>query len=153
MRNKYLICLLTALLLSACNMKAMLRESDLPKLRHQAETAYQNKDYAAALMAYQRLAERVPDDALVRFRLGNIHARLKQPDDAIEAYRIAITLNPRLSKAWHNMGVLQLRQAANSLTQMVQVTDTSDPLHAKALTLAAGVLKLLEAGHENPAAH
>lgn len=112
--------------------------------RKLAARFYQKKDYRDALPVYERLVEEIPDDALLHFRLGNLYAHLKQPDRAVAAYRRAVQLNPRMDKAWYNMSVVQLRQAANSLTQMLHYTDPKRPLYQRAMRLSESVVDLLE---------
>ena len=148
--------LLFVMLLTACVSNPKQPASagqDLLPLRREAASAYQSKDYAKALPLYETLVQRVPTDALLWFRLGNLRARLKQPDQAILAYRRAVELNPALDKAWHNMSILYLRQATNSLTQMLQHTDPRGPLYSRALKLSDGVIRLLEGDHAEPARH
>lgn len=143
------LCLLSALLLSGCQSLANRSDvggTDLIKLKQQAEAAYQDRNYAKAETLYQQLADGVSKDAFIWFRLGNVRARLNRPAEAIAAYEKAVLLDPSLSKAWHNMGLLQLRQSANSFTQMAQLTRPEDPLAPRALKLSEGTLKLLGSG-------
>jgi tetratricopeptide (TPR) repeat protein len=123
---------------------------DLLAVRNEAERLYRAKDYAKALPVYERLVSRVPKDALSWFQLGNTQARLQQNDQAIKSYEKAVQFDPALSKAWHNMGLLQLRQSANSFTQMAQLTREGDPLAGRAITLSQGTLALLD---KNPASY
>lgn len=145
--------LMLVLLLSGC-MSNPAREDvgkeDLVTLRQHAASTYQEREYTKALPLYEMLVAQVPDDGLLWFRLGNLRTRLKQPDQAIEAYRRAVQLNPRLDKAWHNLSILYLRQATNSLTQMLQYTDPKGPLYPKALKLSEGVVQLLESERAAP---
>ncbi|MBF0256060.1 MAG: tetratricopeptide repeat protein [Gammaproteobacteria bacterium] len=127
-------------------------QGDLIELKQQAEAAYGAKDYAKALSLYQRLAAQVPKDALIWFRLGNVQARLNRPADAIASYEKAVLLDPSLSRAWHNMGLLQLRQSANSFTQMAQLTRSGDPLAPRAMQLSEGTLTLLGKGKASSSA-
>ncbi len=124
MKHSALVLLL--FLLSGC-VSNPARENggsdDLLQLRQQAAATYQVHDYQKALPLYERLVEAIPGDALLWFRLGNLRARAAQPDQAIEAYRKAVQLNPALDRAWHNMLILYLRQATNSLTRMLQYAD------------------------------
>jgi tetratricopeptide (TPR) repeat protein len=118
-------------------------QGDLIELKQQAEAAYGAKDYAKALPLYQRLAAQVPKDGMIWFRLGNVQARLNRPTEAIASYEKAVLLDPSLSRAWHNMGLLQLRQSANSFTQMAELTRPGDPLSPRAVQLSEGTLNLL----------
>ena len=53
--------------------------------------------------------------------------------------------NPRLHKAWNNMGTIQLRAAANSFTQLLQNLNPSDPMYDEGLELVNKVLGALKA--------
>ncbi len=117
---------------------------DLFKLQEQAARNYQKKNYQAALPLYTQLSKRVPGDALTWFQLGNVQAHLKHPDAAIKAYRQALTLNPKLARAWHNMGLIQLREAAATYTEMAANVPPVDPLQADALHKAQVLLQLLD---------
>ena len=77
-------------------------------------------------------------------RTGNTHARLNQPQDAIRCYREALKNDPRLAKAWHNMGIIQLRQAANTFTRMVQHIGPDDPLYPRAIGMSEATLEVLK---------
>lgn len=145
------------LLLTACANMPGKPGADLFDLQRQAAEAYQQQHYKSALAFYQRLAQQVPGDALIWFRLGNVQARLSMPDEAVASYRHALLLNPRLSKAWHNMGVIQLRQAAATYTEMATQVDPIDPLHGLALHNAEQLLQMLgeqqDQPHAEPAEH
>jgi len=95
------------------------------------------------LPLYIKLAETVKSDAALWFRLGNVQAHLKLMDQAIKSYELAVQFDSGFSMAWHNMGLIQLRQTANSFTQMLQMIKPNDPLYPRALFLAEGTLKLL----------
>lgn len=125
---------------------------DLLVMRKEAEQHYEAKDYAKALPLYERLVKGAPKDALSWFQLGNVQARLKLNNEAIKSYEQAVQLDPNLSKAWHNMGFLQLQQSANSFTQMAQLTREDDPLSDRAMKMSQGTLALLDKKAEAGAA-
>jgi len=145
-----LACLLLALL-AGCQAVAPVRSEDLVALERKAAAAYQARDWARALPAYEKLTRRVPREAGFWFRLGNVHAHLRQPEPAIAAWQRAVTLNPREGRAWHNIGITRLRQAANAFTQMAQNLPPEDPLQARALALSERVLDILEPDADAPA--
>lgn len=120
----------------------------LSQLRHKADGAYKEKDYVSALEYYQSLEKLIKNDAQLYFRLGNTHSRLHQPDLAIVAYKKSLLLNPRLSKAWHNMGVIQLRQSANTWVQMVSESAPDDPLLPKAEFYSREILRVLNSEYQ-----
>ena len=145
--NKILILISFILFLSGCNTNPNKENVDtknnLILERKEAANAYANKDYKKALPLYKALIKKIPNDALLWHRLGNIHARENRPNEAISAYRKAVSFEPKLSVAWHNMGILELRKAANSFTQMLQTIQTNDPLRPRALKYSEGIINLL----------
>ena len=124
------------------------QNDDLFALKQQAALAYSEKRYAEALPLFQKLNREVPSDALLWLRTGNVHARLNQPVEAISSYEQAVKFDSQLAKAWHNMGIIQLRQAANTFTQMVQHLNPGDPLYQRAVTLSEAALSILSVGRE-----
>ncbi|MDZ7736803.1 MAG: tetratricopeptide repeat protein [Gammaproteobacteria bacterium] len=86
----------------------------------------------------------VPQEADPWFRLGNIYARLEQPGKAVAAYQEALVRKPENGKAWHNMGIVQLRQAMNSFMHLEAATEPGDPLHDRARIMLDTVSQVLE---------
>ncbi|WP_052761187.1 tetratricopeptide repeat protein [Sedimenticola thiotaurini] len=146
---RYLIAIGLLVLLTACQPNSpLIRDTDtgdrsLMSIRTEAIDTYQRRDYQAALPLYIHLTNEVTTDPELWFQLGNIYARLKQPEPAIEAYRAALKLNPRYSKAWHNMGVVQIQQSTNTFTQMLQNTPIHDPLYARGEAISQQLLTIL----------
>lgn len=87
---------------------------DVETAQREGQRAYAEEDWDAAERHYRALVTAIPQDAALWFRLGNILAHRDQPDAAIGAYREALVRDGSLSKAWFNMGVVHLRQAANA---------------------------------------
>jgi len=147
---RYLISICLLLLLTACQVNSPLirdagtKDKSLMTVRKEAIEAYQRRDYQTALPLYTRLTSEVPIDPELWFQLGNIHARLQQPQPAIAAYQAALKLNPSYSKAWHNMGVVQIQQSANTFTQMLQNTPVHDPLYVRGEAISQQLLSILD---------
>jgi len=143
-------CLLfAALLLAAGCQPGAVKPADEPRgnaieLQQQAWQAYQNGDWAEAEQSYRALTRQVPQEADPWFRLGNIYARQEKPAAAVAAYQEALVRQPKNGKAWHNMGVVQLRQAMNSFSNLEQATEPGDPLHARARAMLEAVTRALE---------
>ena len=78
-----------------------------------AEESYERADWAMAAEAYGTVVEEMPQDAQLWFRYANALARSDQPDRAVTAYREVLARDAHYAKAWFNMGIVQLRQAAN----------------------------------------
>lgn len=111
-----------------------------------AARAYRDHDWAAAEPHYRALAAQMPQDADLWFKLGNIYARTERPELAVAAYREALVRRPELTKAWFNMGVVQLRQAAASFKQMEIHVAPEDPARLQAEAAYGAILAILEAG-------
>jgi cytochrome c-type biogenesis protein CcmH/NrfG len=58
-----------------------------------------------------------PTDANLQYNLGNLYVNTLQPKLAIDAYKQAIALNGKLSKAYYNLGLLEAEQANNDLAK------------------------------------
>jgi len=78
--------------------------------------------------------------------LGNIYAHLDQPDFAVQAYKESLVRDPRLGKAWHNMGLVQLRQSANSFLQMQTYTGENPEQQVMAKAMYEALLELIKSG-------
>jgi cytochrome c-type biogenesis protein CcmH/NrfG len=139
---------LAACLLSGCQAQQNLRP-DSPagnvfELQQRAQQAYAEGDWLTAERAYRDLTRQVPREVEPWFRLGNIYAHLEQPEHALAAYKEVLVRDPRNSKTWHNMGVVQLRQATGSFLTLEQVAEPDDPLKQRATQLLDAVSQLLE---------
>ena len=62
------------------------------------------------------------------------------------AYRETVIRDPAHAKAWHNMGVIQLRQTANSFKEMQLHVDPEDPLYENGKATLDGINALLRGG-------
>ena len=122
---------------------------DLLELRDQAIKYYRQGQYEQALKSYNILVKSVPEDADLWFKKANTHARLLQPTLAIEAYQKAVTRNPKHYKAWRNMSTIHLRQAMNSLTQLMAVLPPDDPLYDSTLLITEETMNLLNVKPES----
>lgn len=145
------IFLVTLLLsLSACNQLGIKDEADeevkrdLFELQKQADQAYLNDDYSAAERDYEILIRELPEIALHWFRLGNIYVRTNRPAVAINLYKEAVLRDPTYAKAWYNMSIVQLKQTAYSLNEMLLYTDKEDPMYSKAQGLLDGIQSIVK---------
>lgn len=111
--------------------------------RQAGESAYAAGEWAAAEPHYSTLVAAIPQDAELWFRLGNIYARMDRPDAAIAAYREALVRDSDLAKAWFNMGVVQLRQAANSFLKMKVHSPAGDPVAAQGAATYDAIMAIL----------
>jgi tetratricopeptide (TPR) repeat protein len=108
---------------------------DLIKIQEQANIAYESDDLVTSEKNYEILIKELPEEAEPWFRLGNIYVRTNRPYAAISLYREAVLRDPQFAKAWYNMGIVQLKQTAFSLNEMLIYTDKQDPLYSKAATM------------------
>lgn len=142
--------LLAMLLLSACSTMPA-EPGNLYEMRREAQVAYENSEDARAEKLLLGLARAVPNDAETWFYLGNLYARSNRPDDAIHAYQKSLMLNGRDPRAWHNMGVVRLREAWAAFIQTYDMTEPGDPLHGKAETIIDTMEKIPLEGLRRPA--
>jgi tetratricopeptide (TPR) repeat protein len=92
-------------------------DADLVTINREAELAYESGEAAKAEALYKSLVRKMPNDAETWFRLGNLYARANRPDEAANAYQRALLANNADARAWHNLGVVRLRQAWASMLQ------------------------------------
>lgn len=148
--NKYLLTigLTLAMTLAGCASQTQKQDTDidLVDVRGQADEAYEKGDIETSEKLYSTLVKEVPGEAKPWFRLANVYARTQRPDAAIRAYREALVRDPQMTKAWYNMGLMQLREAVHSFSELELYADRRDPLYGQGKTLLKGVLELIGEG-------
>lgn len=136
-----------ALLLTACGStshKLGGRSADEVKATAlRAEQSYANAEWATAADAYAVLVKEMPQDTNLWFRYANALARSDQPDQAVAAYREVVVRDAHFSKAWFNMGIVQLRQAANSFSRMGSNVTAEDPMRGQGERVYGAIMKIL----------
>lgn len=142
------IALLVALLgLAACAETPSKADDeqpiDLAQVYALATRAYDEKNWAESEKHYVTLTHRAPGEAEPWFKLGNIYARTLRPDLAIKAYRETLVRNSQHIKAWHNMAVVQLRQAAGSFAELELLVEPDDDLHEKSVRIQRAIEDLV----------
>lgn len=147
--SEILLAMILVLMLAACSAPGIRNNqedtrTDMFELERQADAAYQKGDLATSEKDYLELVQQIPEEALHWFRLGNIYARTQRPDAAIIAYREAVLRKPPYSKAWYNMGIIQLKQAINTFNEMQVHTDSEDPLHDEGKRLMEEILEIIK---------
>src|SRR5690606_11177333 len=101
------------------------------RLTLEATMAMVARDFAGALEARRRLAERYPQSAAAQLDLGRVYEAREEIPRAIEHYRRATELDPESPAAFVRLGVLLGRQG--------QLDDALEALaRAEALYTAAG---------------
>jgi len=139
------------LVLSACNSMpqkkstaAALAGVGLYKANlEQADRLYTQKKYQKALVAYQKLHETEPKDTHVLFRIANTYTHLKVPKLSIRYYELTLKEDIHMAKAWYNLGVVQMKEAAKTWTAMSKYADRDDPLFKSSKHYSRGMLELI----------
>jgi len=109
-----------------------------------AYTAYKEKDYATAAKSFATLVEKIPQDADLWFRLGNSYARTSHPRKAVTAFENALIRDPKMAKAWYNMGIIYLQQSLKAFVDMELYVDSKDPIAKQGKKLQEQIFVLLE---------
>ena len=123
---------------------------DLTATLESGKAAYAAKKWREAERHYEILVKRIPQEPDHWFRLGNIYGRTDRPDLAVAAYREVLIRDSDYAKAWFNMGILQLRQAANSFRKMEVHVDESEPMRKQATHAYEAILGIIS-GDGKPA--
>ena len=76
----------------------------------QAETAFRNGYYNAALAITDSALVNSPHAADIHFLRGRVFTKLARLNEAGVAYRTVLSLNPNYQGAWFNMGTNSIRQ-------------------------------------------
>ncbi len=143
--HKILLLAILCVLMAACGINQPKLSSDEIKTSYSiANKAYDDKNYKLALLEYLKLSETINSDAMIWFRIGNSYTRLENYEEAVKAYEKSVLIDPRLSKAWHNMGVIQLKQSVNTWRQMLTYISKDDALYDKALSLSKKLLEVVD---------
>jgi tetratricopeptide (TPR) repeat protein len=119
------------------------KAGDIKATAARAEESYANAQWASAAEAYGELVKAMPQDSNLWFRYANALARADQPDRAVSAYREVLVRDAHSSKAWFNMGIVQLRQAASSFSRMNGNISADDPLRAQGEQVYTAILEIL----------
>jgi tetratricopeptide (TPR) repeat protein len=113
---------------------------DLVRMQKEAQAAFDTGENARAEVLYKGLLRATPNDAETWFRLGNLYARSDNADQAVNAYLTTLSLNANDARAWHNLGVVRLRQAWASLLRANLLTSPPEPINA----MSAEIIRSLE---------
>lgn len=133
MKSLYL--LIAALLISACSTQpAHLSEAPAKlELRTQlehADRALREARLVDAEVLYRKLTEAHPRLPDVWLRLGNIYTRQAQLEAAARAYRDGLKHSPEDGRLWHNLALVELKQAIRTLETASQVIPADSPWRA-----------------------
>ncbi len=136
--------------LSGCNAlqtkpepDAEAEQVDIVELRQKANEAYINDDFEAAEDYYSTLIKELPQEPEHWFRLANIYVATDRPYASMNLYREAVIREPEFTKAWYNLSIVQLKQTAFSLNEMMLYADKQDPLYSKAAQLLEDIKDII----------
>ncbi len=153
MKSGYRLAVLLMAFLAGCVSTAPHREvAAILVLQQQADAAYAQGDMVQALGAYRALLDAMPGDTTIWFRLGNIYARLDQPQDAVAAYQQVLQRDAVHAKAWHNLGVVLLQQAQEAFSRSEQTARGDDTLRDQSHVMANAIADIQLPHAASPAA-
>ncbi len=129
--DKRIILLSSVLFVSACQTTAQSVRvgHSLQEDQVLADEAYAKGNYVEAERAYKRMTIDNPSEAYNWFKLANVYARTNRPKEAKDAYQESLIRKPENAKAWHNLGVIQLREAALSFVRAKHNAKQGDPIY------------------------
>lgn len=149
---RFFVLTLLLLGLSACNTQTVKPAQETADLKDVATTqqraklAYDSGNWTNAEKHYLILTQQLPRDAETWFRLGNVYTRLNRPNEAIKAYQESLARNPDNSKTWHNLGIVQLKQATNTFIQLQNYSEPGDALNNRAGFVVNAMSQIMEKG-------
>jgi tetratricopeptide (TPR) repeat protein len=149
---KFIFSLFLCLSLSACAMQPKQQELPIKNesefstidLHKIANEAYDRSDWEESEKYYVKLVNLVPDLPLYWYRLGNIYTYTNRIDDAVIAYRQAITLAPKDADIWLNLGLAHMKQATKSFNAMENNVESNNPSSIMGKKLLDEILNILE---------
>lgn len=110
--------LLVALLLSGCQATPSTALQVNPAhLRQAAQAAYQQGDFLSAEAMLLKNVSLFANDVDSWFLLGNLYLRTAQYAAAQRAYLQASKYKPEQAEIWHNLALVYLRMATQSLLE------------------------------------
>ena len=111
-------------------------------LQQDADKAYAENNWQKAAELYRNFLNLVPESP-AWFRLANTYSRLNLNANAIDAYNRALKLDQTNIKAWHNLAIIQLREAKNNFINLQKHSAPDDPIGIRARELENEINHLL----------
>jgi cytochrome c-type biogenesis protein CcmH/NrfG len=146
--------LVLTLLLAGCGTLPVTktssqRLSNVLTTQDQAEAAYGSNDMQHAATLYLQLTKMVPQEADYWYMLGNAYVRTQEPDRAVQAYQQAIARNPDHTRAWHNLGIVRMRQAMAAFVSSAGTAKAGDPMRELSTQLADELARIGSGGENS----
>ncbi|MBI5615369.1 MAG: tetratricopeptide repeat protein [Gammaproteobacteria bacterium] len=116
---------------------------DLAALGAAAKAAYDRQEWPEAERLYLDLAVKTTSDPESWFRLGNIYARTQRAELAGRAFREALQRDPKHARALHNLGIVQLQEAAATFGELAKMAPPDDPLSRRGAEIRSSVQALI----------
>ena len=128
---------------------SLKREADyLPAIKELAVLYEKTEAYTEALSSYQRLAELQPDEARHHVSMGRVLLQQQQINEALEAYRNALTREVKCFEAYNGMAMAYVElgefEQAEKMAKEVLVEDSTN-------TQALNTLGMLYRRQKRPA--
>ena len=156
-RSSLVMTLILCSALSGCGGLQSLRSASAPanklevpanadpaSLLASADAAYTAQDWGRAEQDYLALSRLQPANSQPPFKLGNLYTRTGKLEQASAAYAEAVRRDPGFDRAWHNLGIVQLRQARSSLAKAADSPAPDEPeVSQRAARLTTGIDALL----------
>ncbi len=143
--------LCSSLFTSGCGVLSGDQHGNIYDLRREAQLAYGESEDDRTEKLLLGLSRAAPNDPETWFYLGNLYARTSRPEQATNAYQKALMLNSNDPRAWHNIGVVRLREAWAAFIQAFNASTPDNPIHAKVELLINAMEKIpLEGLSRNP---
>jgi predicted Zn-dependent protease len=137
------LCVLTGvLMLNGCGAFSDDQYGNIYDLRREAQLAYGASEDERAEKLLLGLSRAAPNDPETWLYLGNLYARTNRPEQANNAYQKSLMLNNGDPRAWHNMGVVKLREAWAAFIQAFNASKPDEALHAKVEQLISAMEKI-----------
>lgn len=115
-------------------------------LERDAGEAYAEGRDSAAIPLFVELTRAVPAEPTYWYRLGNVLVRTARYDDAAVAYQHAVAREPGNARAWHNLGIVRMRQAQESFANGVKGATKGDAVFEDSLRLSTSLFSLTNHG-------
>jgi Tfp pilus assembly protein PilF len=136
--------LVASVALTACATQPHKELSEVMVLQQHAQAAYAQGNLEQAQKNYLQLTRILPNDEDTWFHLGNVYARIGQPELAVNAYRHVLQHNASHAKAWHNLGIVLMQQAEAALAQSARHARGNKALRDASLAMAHQLDKLVQ---------